>query len=329
MKPSPQFAKRLRTLLPLLGTGLLLVYFARSADLAGVQRALRFADLGTFSAWIIASTLLIWLYDSYCLVWLIRTTLGGRGKDGNCGLRDLAPIKAASYILNMVNYHAASLGIAWLVGRRKGLGFLEAAGALAVLSYIDLVAVAAMAVVGFAVAPDVLARDPSLQMPLQVVSGLVLGGAVASVLVIQSGWQLPLLVRLRQVALLRPLAALTPTAMLRGIVLRIGIVLAYALQTYVAMWTFGMTPDWGRMLVIVPVVTVVGAVPVSVSGIGTTQVMMRTLCASFVADGRAPAPVIDALSTSMILAGLSVRAIVALPFLRAVLAELKSQPADT
>ena len=319
--------RRLSNVLPFVGGALLLGYFIKSTDLPAVGAALQKADTVAFIAIAAIATVLIWLYDSLCLVWLVRQTLGHRGLPVGGRLRDLAPIKATSYVLNILNYHAASLGMAWLIGRRKGVSFLESAGALALMSYIDLVAVAGMVVVGLWVAPEVLAQNAALQTWLQVVTAAIFCVALVAMLVLQSGWQVPLLVRLRQISVLRPLAAMKPLAMLQGVVLRLGIVLAYTAAAFLVMRAFHMDPKLGRMLVVIPILTVVGTIPISVAGIGTTQVLMRMLYAPFLTAGQTTA-VIDAFSSSMIVGYITCRMIVAAPFLRGILAELKGRPKE-
>lgn len=132
-----------------------------------VLAAIRQADLLAFTVVVLTVSLITWIYDSFCLAWLIRVTLGARGTQEPIRMRQLLPLKAASYVLNLANYHAAALGMAVLVGRRKKVPFLEAAGALAVLSYLDLVAVATMTVVGLLLAPDVLGGNAALQRGVQ------------------------------------------------------------------------------------------------------------------------------------------------------------------
>jgi uncharacterized membrane protein YbhN (UPF0104 family) len=215
--------------------------------------------------------------------------------------------------------------MAWLIGRRKGVSFLESAGALALMSWIDLVAVTGMALIGLWFAPEVLSTHAALNAWLQGVGLAVFLVALALLLSLQSRWQWAILVRLRTVAVLRPLSALGPLQMLRAIALRAGLMGAYILSTMMMMHTFGMTPTWGRMFVAMPILTVVGTIPISISGLGTTQVLMHSLYAPFVEDGRAPQPVIDAFSTSMILAQILARLVLAAPFLRPVMRELRGR----
>jgi uncharacterized membrane protein YbhN (UPF0104 family) len=277
---------------------------------------------------IVVTTVLVWLYDSACLVWLVKATLGHRGKPGGATLTELAPLKAASYILNILNYHAASMGMAWLIGRRKGVSFLEAAGALATLSWLDLVAVTGMAVTGLWLAPEVLGPHPALQAWLQAVAAVVFGVALLAALLLQSSWNVRILQTLRDLPPLRPLAALSPARMAQGIVLRAGMICAYAVAAMLLMRSFGMQPSWGRLFVAMPILTVVGTIPISVSGLGTTQVLMRSLYGPFVTDGRVPGPVIDAYSTAMIMGYIAARVVVAAPFLAKVSRELREKPPE-
>lgn len=314
---------RIRQIVPLVGTVLLFGLILQTTDLPKFVDALRHADMLRFGLVSILTTVLVWLYDTYCLTWLIDQTLGHRGDP--LPWKTLLPVKAASYAINAINYHAATLAMAWLVGKRKRVSFLEATASLALLSYLDLVAVAGMVTVGLMLAPDVVAAQPGLQGWLQGVTTVIFLGALTSVLLLQSGWNLPLLIKLRALPLLRPLASLTPFAMVVGVVLRTGLVMSYAAINMQFMTCFGMQPTWGRMLVVLPILTVVGTVPISVSGIGTTQVLMRVLFAAFVIDGRESGPVIDAFSTASIIGFTVVRLVLALPFLRGILAELRER----
>lgn len=319
---------RLRQVVPFGGAALLIGYFLWSTNLPALGRALQQANLTLFSTVVLVTTVVVWVYDSACLVWLVRATLGHRGKPGGATLNELAPVKAASYVLNILNYHAASMGMAWLIGRRKGVSFLEAAGALATLSWLDLVAVTGMAVTGLWIAPEVLGPHPALQTWLQIVAAVVFAVALLAALLLQSGWQVPILQKLRDLPPLRPLAALSPGRMAQGIVLRGALIVAYTVAAKLLMESFGMQPAWGRLFVAMPILTVVGTVPISVSGIGTTQVLMRSLYGPFVTDGRAPGPVVDAYSTAMIVGYIAARLIVAAPFLAKVMRELREKTSE-
>ncbi len=314
---------QLRRWLPPLGTIALVGYLVWSTDRDAAMDAFRQADVAMACAVLAAVTVSTWLYDGVCLTWLIGLTLGHRGDGEALRLRDVLPIKAASYVLNIVNYNAATVGMAWVVARRKKVGMLESLAALAVLSYIDLVALSALLVLGLALSADALADQPQLVERLSVVAGAVFVLALGVLLLLQSPLRHRWLERLRSLAILRPIAAVAPRSMLMGVLMRALFVMGYVANSYGVMLAFGMEPRLDLLLLYVPILSVVGVVPLSISGLGTTQILMRTFYAPMVTDGRAAGPVIDAFSTVVIIGFILARLVVALPFLPRILADLR------
>ena len=325
---APGWKNRLRQFLPLLGLTVLLGYFARTLDLQRVSQAIAQADRLAFIAVALVTVVGVWIYDTFCLAWLLGATLGHRGRPEPLGLRQLLPIKAASYLINIVNYHAAAMGMAWLIARRKGVPFFEGAGALGLLSYLDIIAVTAMSMAGVWMAPEFFGPYPQLQVWLKMVAVAVFAGALIGALLIQSPLQWGPLQRLRDLPPLRPLAALKPSALIVGVVLRSVLILLYAVAAFFTMRAFHMQPQWGRLFIALPIITVVGTLPISVSGVGSTQLLMRQFYAPFVVAAAAPGPVIDAFSTLQIVAYLVLRIALALPFFAPIAKELREKPAD-
>lgn len=339
---------RLRQILPLVGTVLLVGYMVRSTDLDAVGAAFAGADLAALLLTFVVGTAATWLVDTGCLRWLVQRTLPlAPGATDRLGFRSLAGLKAASYVLNIVNYNAATLGMGWVVAKRRGVGFARGAAALAVLSWLDLVALAALVTVGMAAAPDLLGQDARLQASLRGLTLMIPLGAVAVVVVARMRERLPLVAqlarepepgagglrrlshRLAKLVLdaLAPLAALSAPAIAFGVLLRAGFVMLYVAVNDALMRAFGMQPDLGELLVLIPVMTVVGVVPLSVSGIGTTQLLARSLYARYVPAGVAAAPLIDAYTTALIFGFMLTRLLVAAPFLPSIGAELRQAEA--
>lgn len=325
---APGWKNRLRQFLPVIGLTVLLGYFARTLDVQRVGEAIAQADMVAFAAVALVTVVGVWIYDTFCLTWLLGATLGHRGRPEPLGLRQLLPIKAASYLINIVNYHAAAMGMAWLVARRKGVPFFEGAGALALLSYLDIIAVTAMSMAGVWMAPEFFGPYPQLQGWLKMVAVAVFAGALCGALLIQSPLRWGPLQRLRDLPPLRPLAALRPAALLIGVALRSGLILMYATAAFYTMRAFGMQPQWGRLFIALPIITVVGTLPISVSGVGSTQLLMRQFYAPFVVSAAAAGPVVDAFSTLQIVTYLVWRVALALPFFAPIAKELRDKPAD-
>ncbi len=314
---------RVRQIVPLVGTVLLLGYLGFTTDFAKLRDAMSHANLGQYALVVCVATVVSWLYDTACVTWLVAQTLGEFGKP--LKLRELLPVKAASYAINAVSYPLATLAISWAVARRKNVAFLQATGALAVLAYLDVLALGGMVAAGLLVSPEVIASQAGLQRPVQIATVLILVGGVAGIALVRSNWSWPLLQRLQKIQLLQPIVQIAPRKLILGFVLRTGLLLIYAATNFMIMRCFGMEPQWGRLLVVMPFLTVLGAIPLSVSGLGTTQIPMREFYAPFVTDGRPVAPVIDAFSTAMLVGFAALRLVLAAPFLRGILAELREK----
>lgn len=327
-KTYPRVKRTLRRWLPVAGTLALLTYLARSTDLTAAARALEHANWVGATVVLVLATLTTWLADSFCLWWLVERNLRDRGSAAGTTLKQLLPLKASSYVLNILNYNAATLGMAFVVARRRRVSYVEATAALSVLSYLDLLALAVMVTVGLQVAPDVLTAEPALVDRLSTIVAVIFSLGLGLLLALQLDLPWAPLKRARNWSVLRPLAAMSPVDMMVGICLRASFVLLYVGANYLMMKCFGMRPQWGAMLTIVPVLTVVGVVPLSISGLGTTQLLMRSLYAPFVTDGRDATPVIDAWSTTMILGFVVMRLLVAAPFLPKMWRELQQAPVD-
>lgn len=351
-RPHSRVAGRIRGALPVVGTFALVAYMVASTDLEAVGTAFAAANWVHVGGVMVFGTLVTWLADSASLVWLLRRVFGppasaSGGTDDPLAFPAICRLKAASYVVNIVNYHAATLGMAWVIARRRGVGFVAAASALAVLSWLDLVALALLVSGGLALAPSILGDDGDLHGLVRVVSFAIPLGAAILVAIARGRAHIPLIASLSQapavdagkvrrglhvfagivLTALAPLGSLSLAALSLGICIRLGFVLLYVVLNHQLMVAFGMTPTLTELCVLLPVMTVVGVVPLSVSGIGTTQILARTLYARFVPAGLAVAPVIDAYTTALIIGFIAARGLLALPVLSGVLAELRSASA--
>jgi len=303
----------LSRILPLAGLVIVVTFFVATADRAAVLAAMRQADGALVAVVVIGTGLVGWLADAVCLTWLVAVTLPNASR--RVGLAEMLAIKAWSYLLNVVNYNAATVGMGLAVGNRVGVPMLEATAALAVLSYLDLLSLGALVSMGLAWNPDVATLLPeTLRAWLVAVVGGSYVGALGVLLLLQSRLEHPLLERLRGLSVLRPLARLGPRDMLIGVALRAAFFQVYVVQQYGVLRAVGLQPQLATLWVVMPVIALVGVVPLSVSGIGTTQVAMRVLYRPFLPTGAA-AGLIDAFSTLLIASVTALRLLLAVPFL--------------
>lgn len=335
-----------RRAIPALGTLLFVGYLVATTDLARAWHDLRSVPLVPFALVAVVGVGVGFLYDTLCLSVLLRRFLGP------IGFREVLPLRGASYFLNMLNYNAASGGMALYLHRTRRVPFLEAASPFLFLNVIDVMALGALLGGGLVFGGDVLGEDARSGIVVAlVVIALAVGGTW---LYWNAGLDFVVLGRLRTWRIFRAFreARLVDYATLTA--LRIGFVTLDMLMFWAFFRLFGIEVPLGAMFALHPVITFIWTVPVNIAGLGTTQVAMRFLfgpyatylvlqpllapfigvagtavgvagpagAAAFVgASGAAGTffdahPLVDAASTSIILATLLVRILIGYASLR-------------
>lgn len=265
----------------------LLAYLALTTDLDEVWQTIRSVRFELVLPVVIAGNVVIFLWDTRCLAALFTRL------NKPVAFRDLLPLKGASYFLNIVNYNAAAAAMALFLRRKARIPFLEGASSLVLLNVVDLLALNILISAGLALNPD--AVGPVMRQSLLVINVALYALVAGSFLYWNGGFDFFVLGRLRAWSIF----AAFRRARLRdwGVLLamRMVVVLLYTVLNYVLLDLFGVPVPFDVLLLYNPILTFIGTIPITVSGIGTTQVAMRELYGSF-----ATVPRVDAFSTSVI-----------------------------
>jgi len=225
------------------------------------------------------------LADSLALWLAFRASLPGTP----LRLADCTLIRGASYLLATLSWGAGQGGLIWLLRRRHGVPLAAGAGAVFLASGAFLVVVAA--VVGAGLAAGAVPDYPELRWTAL----LLLGGVPVylGVIALRPAW-------LRDRALLRPLfdAGVAGTA---------AVTAARAVHTallvashFAALRLFGIDVPPEAALARLPVLFLVGALPVAPAGLGTSQAAAVTLFADY-----APGDTSDAQAAAVLAYSLS------------------------
>jgi len=292
------------------GTVLLLGYLAYTTDLDTVSSSLADVSILAVLAVALVGTLLTFLTDSLCV------SLAFSRFVCPVSYREALPIKATSYFLNILNYNVALVGMAFYVQRSKQAPFWKSLGALFFLNLMDILALSVLLCAGLLVNWGTDTIAPATQL----VAWAIVGGGIAgfSILVAMCRWNLkiPILSRVLKFELLAPLAELDLITVVKFVALRVLFLLQYLAAQYLFLMLFGVDVPLVRLLVYLPLLTFIQIVPVSISGLGTTQLVMRHFYARYVVSAAAyPAGVIDAFSTAAIFGFIVFRIVVAYLFL--------------
>lgn len=288
----------------------LLAYLALTTDLAEVADTIAGVRFELLLPVVIVGNLVVFVWDTRCLVTLFSRL------NQPVAFRDMLPVKGASYFLNIVNYNAAAAAMALFLRKKARIPFLEGASSMLLLNVVDVLALNILISAGLLMTPEAVGeamRHSLLLVNLAVYA--ILGG---SFLYWNAGFDFLVLGRLRGWAIFTAFGRARMRDWGVLLAMRLALVLIYTVLNYVMLHLFGVPVPFSVMLLYNPVLTFIGTIPVTVSGIGTTQVAMRELYGSF-----ATVPRVDAFSTSAIFLYQITRLIIASAYVGRVRRELE------
>lgn len=303
----PDSVKRV---LPWAGSAVLVTYMVRTTDLGGVGDALNSVNLPLLAAFTVLATLVCFFTDTAGITAAFRAVV--------CPVtfRETLPIKATSYFLNILNYNAALAGMALYLNRSRGVGFWRALGALLFVNVVDLLGVLVTLSLGMILVIGQGAFSPGLEIILRGIAWGGLAGFVAGTLWFRSDLPLPALGWLRNKALFAPIREASLGTWVRLLALRLVLQGQYLAVQYVLLLIFDIPVPFLHLVAYLPVLTFIQIVPVSISGLGTTQLAARHFYTPYVvAVARSPRAVVDAATTTGIVGFLLVRVVLAYFFL--------------
>jgi uncharacterized membrane protein YbhN (UPF0104 family) len=297
LEPNPRRRHVLRLVLTWGGTALILTYMAFTTDLQTAWEAARGANHLLFGATLVLSTVGAYVVDSATVVVLLRR-VGVR-----VGLGEFLLVKGASYLLNIFNYNLALVMMAAVVKRRSTRGWGASGSPFLLLNFVDLSVFG-----GFVVVATVSGQSP-FQGTLEVLVGLPALAATAAPLVLcgfaRCGSVPGIVGTLANHGLLAAFRHLRLADLPLVTALRCVLVLVLVTMYKLCLHAFGTDIPLASLLVYMAAMIIVGMVPVTVGGLGSSQVVARGFFGPYVpttvaATQAARESVVDAMSTSVI-----------------------------
>lgn len=294
-----------RRILPWLIAFGILALLVRHAGVASLRTALAEADLRLLLVSTLLCTLPMYLLDvlslSRVITWFNRSVT----------FREIAPVKAAIYLINIVNYNAGSGAVALWLRRRKGVPFLEGAASVLFINVVDAAVLVAFMAAGLPVLSPPIDRG---------VAVLVAGAGVALAghfLYWRGGIDFLVLGRLRGWPIFRSFRLAPFGRYLALAALRVPFDLLFILNFWLALRAFGIDVPFLKTLAFVPVILFIAVLPITVSGLGTVQAATVYLFAPY-----APEAKILTFSLAFTVALSGVRALLGVPVFRRVSEEV-------
>ena len=263
-----------RRVLPLVFTLLIFFFIFHRIPFIRFLEALSAADYPRFLLLMLPNSLFYFAWDTLVLAYLMRWF------HGPMRYRDLLPVRAASYVIALMNTQLARGALALYLTRQLRAPFFQIASTVIFLTLLEMTHLATWATAGM------------LSFPTQVPKGLfwVPAGFGVFWLIFLLYWRLDFApwrvvssavigfspsfrdrLRVRQWSILRtfeqaPLKRYVQVILLRAPMFAVSLVIHF-----VAVRTFGFEIPLGQLLAFLPIIFMLAALPITVAHLGTTQ----------------------------------------------------------
>lgn len=323
---------KLNRIAALLVTVAIFALILRRVPFEGLMAALGEADYAWFLVLMIPNTVFYFCWDTLVLAVVIRWF------HGQIRYADLLPVRAASYVVGFFNTNVGRGALAAYLSRQLSAPFLQLGSTvlfLVLTEYTHLVAWAMVGIVGFS---SKTSRD-LLWVPLAVAlfwlvfllytKGSRPRATPAAVAAAEGpsdrGNRSARVARWvaapRDWSLLRTFRIASPERYVQIVLLRAPMFFVSLVIHYFAARTFAIAIPFTEMLVFLPVIFMLAALPVTVAHLGTTQAAWMVFFGAY-----APAPRLLAFSLAAHLTFTATRAVLGLVFLPRVYADLIARP---
>ena len=267
--PLSSARKLARWTLPFAVSGVFFAYVLSGVDMAAVAErmtprvALYFLPpLAIF----LAVSLLI---EAVCLVLVISHS------QPFSSLWVAARIKAASYLLGLLNYALGAGALTLLLRRRARMSLADAAGAVLLIGLFDLGSLLLTVFAGAALAG---AEAPGVQAGVVVLAG---GAIVAGFAALRAPVSLGFLDGFRDLAIFRAARTLPLSLLLRLGALRLAFIASFIALAGSILAAFDVSVPPLRLAVNISILLLVAALPIAVAGLGTGQLAFVALFESW------------------------------------------------
>jgi len=251
--------RALRVGLPFVVSIVFIAWVLQGQDLEAIWAAVT----PRVAAWFIPGLigfLAITLYiEAVCLVVVVRDY------HGETQLREAAKMKAASYLLAILNYAFGAGAVSILLRRRTSLSLSDAAGVVLLIGLFDLGSLLVAATVC-----SLMLGSDGTGVRMAGVAGAV-AAIIVGFVVLRAPQRLGPLDRIRELELFRAARTVSARCLVQLGVLRAAFIASFMLLAWTTMNAFSVLVPWIELVAKVSLLLLVSAIPIAVAGLGTGQ----------------------------------------------------------
>ncbi|MBI4197344.1 MAG: flippase-like domain-containing protein [Deltaproteobacteria bacterium] len=246
---------------------LILYYLFRQYPPSQILTAWQYLNVLPFCIYSIGYFIFMWFFDCWSLGWFFSHF------GHPLSVRDIGPIRFASYLLMTLNFGAGQGAFAYFLKQKKKIPFFKSSSLMLFIVLIDLYTTILLAFIG-SLTTNLVVHEINLSQFIQA----IWGGSTVGLFALFLFFRLPLNWRtlkwVRTRDLFHTFHHAVPTDYLRGIMARLPMHLALNTTLYVVAHFFQASIPLTKVLAFFPFVVLVGTIPITPSGLGTTQAAM-------------------------------------------------------
>jgi hypothetical protein len=249
----------LRTLLAPVLTAAIFVFIFHKVPFSSFVEALREADYLRFFAALLPFSVLYFVLDTVVLWYVVRWF------HGELLFSDLLPVRAVDYLLSILNQKLSQGAMVVYLSRRLSASLLELASSILFLDLLQKTHLVLWAAIGMAV----VAREIP---PLLLLVPLGVGGLWLAFLgYVRGGFAfIGRLMKAPDWRLFRTFRMARPIRYAQVLLLKAPLLLIAVIAHFYAIRAFGFEISMPRLLATLPIIFMVGALPINVARLGTT-----------------------------------------------------------
>jgi hypothetical protein len=241
-------------------TALVFLLIFRKVPFDKFQQALLSADYFWFFSALIPFSVFYFALDTVVLQFVLRWF------HGDVGYSDLLPVRATDYIISVLNHKLSQGAVVVYLGRKLGAPILELASTMLFLDLLQKTHLVLWATIGMILVGDSLLRW------LYMVPAVVTAGWFVFLLYMRGHLEhFGRFLKPPSWRLLRTFRMAPPKRYIQVLALKAPLLVASALVHTWAIRSFGIEIPFVSLLATLPIIFLVGALPVTVAHLGTTQ----------------------------------------------------------
>lgn len=272
----------LKRIIPWIVAAGIFVYLFRIYPPEKVWAALQYVNIPAFAAFSLAYFFFVFVVDA----WVMKAVISKFSH--TVSFRDILAARGATYLIMVLNYPASQAAFAYYLKRRYGIPIFQALGIFIFIVLIDLMWIISLALAG-SIFQDYAISGVDLGSVVRTV-GLI---AYASLFIWLAFWRrwperilkrhlrIPLLEKLRGRKVFHIFENARGKDYIKTALMRTPIHCTIIISMYVVMLTFNAHIPFTKILGNMPIVFLVGTLPITPGGLGTTNALMVELLSPY------------------------------------------------